>query len=1079
MKKIILLALLLVLLPLFVVAQGVTTSSITGKVVDQLGEPLIGATVIATHVPTGTTYRTSTQANGNFTFATVRVGGPYSLRVTYIGFESWEQTGIRLELGKTFKVQVTLSEDAVLLEGIEVMGSSSSSGATSGANTQVSTEQLEQLPTSDRSLNDFLRLTPQSSGYDGGITFAGVNNRYNAIYIDGAVNNDVFGLASSGTNGGQTGITPFSLDIIDQLQVVLSPYDVTYGGFAGGGVNAVTKSGTNTLSGSAYTFFRNEGFVGKTNGTLSDRLSIDRERVDEFTEQVYGITLGGPVIKDKLFFFSNIELQRDETPAIFEVENYTSETGRSTSGDLENLRNHLVNTYGYDPGGFGSTTDNLDGNKIFAKLDYNINESNFLTLRHQYTKAENYGRNNGSSSRIQYNNTGVFFPSTTNSSALELNSIFGSDYSNNLILSYVTVRDDRDPIGGDFPYVIIGDGGGGEIQLGSEQFSTANQLDTDIFSITNNFRIFKGDHTITLGTHNEFYSIYNLFIRQNYGVYKFNSISDFINGNPADEYTRSYSLVDNLTGDGSEAAAEFNAFQLGFYAQDEWRVNSQLTVTAGLRLDIPVISDDPNIDPTFNTNTLPLLAAKYDIANDTEGGATPDGQLIWSPRLGFNYDFQNESATVLRGGLGVFTSRIPFVWPGAMFNNNGVTIGGVDENDISGNINFIDDIQNQYTNPNFTIPSGQVDLFTKDFKYPQIFRTNLGLDVTLPYGIESSFEFIYTKTMNNVAYTNINNDPTVDFNWTGSPDNRAIYNRDEIDGQYSGIYLASNTSKGYTYNISAEFRKRWNNGLDAYFAYSYGDAEALNEGTSSQNSSQWRDQIHVDSRNNPVVGRSDFAVGHRYVGSLSYSFNWGQSDIQRTTISLFANGQSGNPFSYVIGGRNARNILHESGSTSRNRTLIYIPRDATEINLVDIPDGLTAAQQWEDLNAVIEDDDFLSENRGKYAKKNASWTPFVSIFDLAIRQDLGIRTAGQTHRIQLSLDITNVANLINKDWGTVYSVPGDFNNYALYDFVGYEADGTTPQFNYTDGAETGKERFDINGFNSRWRMLVGIRYLFN
>ena len=714
--------LFILFIPIILLGQGVTTASLSGKVSDELGEPLAGATVLAIHVPTGTNYGTSTLVNGNFKLPNLRVGGPYTIRVSFVGFEAWERSNVFLELGTDLEIEVTLAEGAIELEGIEVTASSTSSGATTGANTQVSTEQIEGLPTTDRDLNDFLRLTPQSSGFGEGITFAGVNNRYNAFYIDGAVNNDVFGLAGSGTNGGQTGITPFSLDIIDQLQVVLSPYDVTYGGFAGGGVNAVTKSGTNTLKGSVYTFFQNEGFIGKTNGEEANRFDIDRASVADFNENIYGITAGGPIIKDKLFFFTNLELQRDETPTPYQIESYTSTAGRASVADLNNLRNHLINTYNYNPGTFGSTADNLDGNKFFAKLDYTINNSNFLTVRHQYTKAENFSRSIGSSSSVEFSGTGVFFPSTTNSTAIELNSLFGSEYSNNLIISYVTVRDDRDPIGGDFPYVIIADNAGGQIEFGSEQFSTGNALDQDILSLTNNFRIFKGNHTITLGTHNEFYSIYNLFIRQNYGVYEFDSISDFINGNPASAYERSYSLVDGITGDGSAAASDFNAMQLGFYAQDEWTVNPQLKLTAGLRLDIPFILDDPSAHPSFNTTTLPNLVARYDIANDTEAGKAPQGQLMLSPRLGFNYDINGDKSYILRGGLGVFTSRIPFVWPAAMFNNNGVTIGGVDEGDITGPVIFRPDIQDQYTNPGFTTPSGQMDLFTKDFQISSDFQ---------------------------------------------------------------------------------------------------------------------------------------------------------------------------------------------------------------------------------------------------------------------------------------------------------------------------------------------------------------------
>ncbi|MEP1151631.1 MAG: TonB-dependent receptor [Balneola sp.] len=1074
MKRIIL-SLALLVFPCLLLAQGVTTSSMSGKIIDEAGEPVAGATVMATHTPTGTVYGTSTLSNGNYNLPNLRVGGPYTIKISFVGFETYEREGVSLKLGSDFELNITMREGSYELESVEVIAQRASSGESSGAKTQISSSEIEALPNTDRDINDFLRLTPQSSGFGDGISFAGVNNRFNAVYIDGAVNNDVFGLAASGTNGGQTGTTPFSIDIIDQLQVVLSPYDVTYGGFAGGGINAVTKSGTNNFEGTVYTYFQNENFIGKNNGVQADRFDIDREKVDEFSEKIYGFSLGGPIIEDKLFFFTNLELQQDETPQPFDVATYT---GASDQSDLQSLRDFLITNYDYDPGSFGGVTDNLDGTKFFGKLDYTINSSNFLTVRHQYTKGEQTDRNTGFSGGISFGNSGVFFPTTTNSSAIELNSLFGSEASNNLIISYVSVRDDRDPIGSPFPYVDIEDGSG-SIRFGSEQFSTGNQLDQDIFSITNNFRMFKGDHTITIGTHNEFYSIYNLFIRQNFGDYEFDSLADFMNGNPASAYDRTYSLVDNVTGDGSAAGAEFNAMQLGFYVQDEWSVNPQLTLTGGLRIDLPIITSDPAIDAQFNSVDLPLMAAQYPVANNVKGGSAPDGQIMFSPRFGFNYDLDTESPATLRGGLGIFTSRIPFVWPGAMFSNNGLNLGSVDEGDIAGNVDFRPDVNNQYTNPNFSSPSGQVDLFTEDFKYPQIFRTNLGADFILPYDIEATVEGIYTKTLNNILYTNINSDNTVDFTWTGSPDNRPVYTRTDIVNKYSAVYVASNTDEGYTYSLSGSLKKQWNSGFSAMLAYTYSDAEAINEGTSSQNSSQWRGQVNVNGRNNPVLGRSDFAAGHRVISALTYGFNWGPDKVQRTSISLFANGQSGTPFSYVISGRSGQNIANETGSTSRNRSLIYIPETQADINLIDIPGGLTAAEQWEDLNAVIEDDAYLSKNRGGYAEKNASFAPFAAIFDLGIRQDLGIKAGGKIHKIQISLDISNVANMINKDWGTVYNVPGDFNNYDFYQFEGYEADGTTPQFTFREGDETGKDRFDISNFSSRWRMRMGVRYLFN
>jgi hypothetical protein len=1047
-----------------------------GVVTDQDGEPLFGANVVAVHLPSGTTYGVSTDSEGNFRLVGMRVGGPYRVTVSYAGYNSSELENLNLRLGEIERRNFELDENVTELESVVLTAQAGSAGEASGTSTQISSENLDDLPTLDRDINDFLRLTPQSGSFGGGTTFAGMNNRYNAIYIDGAVNNDVFGLASSGTNGGQTGISPFSLDIIDQLQVVLSPYDVTYGGFAGGGVNAVTKSGTNTYSASVYQYYKNENLVGKTNENLADRLNTERTQVDEFTERQFGLSLSGPIIEDKLFFFTNIELQRDATPVPFDPAEYTSADGRASIAELENLRSFLIEEYNYNPGGFGSTSRDLDGEKLFFKLDYNINENHFLTLRHQYTKAEQFSRNAGNSGTIEFSNSGVFFPSTTNSSAIELNSFIGNRYSNNLILSYVRVRDDRGPLGNPFPYVDIGDGSNGAIEFGSEQFSTANQLDQDIFAITNNFRLFRGDHTITLGTHNEFYDIYNLFLRQNFGSYEFDSIEDFRNNVRPADYDRTYAIE----GDG---AADFNAMQLGLYAQDEWRVNRDLTLTAGLRLDIPIITSNPPVDENLRDNTLPDIRQVYSLANDARVGNAPDGQLMLSPRLGFNYILPSTTTpAVVRGGVGLFTSRIPFVWPGAMFNNNGLNAGSVDIDDLGEDFRFIADPDNQPTNPNAVIPSGQVDLFTEDFKYPQILRSNLATDIELPGGVFATFEGMYTRTLNNITYTNVNSDPTVAFRWTGTPDNRQVFTGENLDDTYSGIYVASNTSRGHTYSLSASFAKNFDFGLNANVAYSWNDSYSTTEGTSSQNSSQWRGQMHINGRNNPEFGRSDFAVGHRILAALSQRYDWTSDGNNSTTVSLFANIQSEGPFSYVIAGRDARNLNNETGSTSRNRSLVYIPASADEINLIDytLDDGtvVTAAEQWQNLNAVIEDDSYLSNNRGSYAEKNASWLPFSAIFDFSIRQDFGLEFSGQRHRFQVSADIFNVGNLINSSWGTLYNVRGSGNYYDLYIFEGYEADGTTPQFTYRDD-ETGRDRYDIQGNDSRWQMQFGIRYLFN
>ena len=1063
-----------ILMAYLVSAQGVTTSAMQGQIIDQGEETLIGATLIAVHTPTGTTYGTTTDENGYYRLDNMKVGGPYKITASYVGQEDVVYDQVYLRLGEPLRLNVALGESSIALEEIVVTAQQGSTGKNSGTSTQIGQEAIENLPTLNRDLGDFTRLTPQASGN----SFGGVNNRFNAIYVDGAVNNDVFGLAGSGTNGGQTGISPFSIDIIDQIQVVLSPYDVTYGGFAGAGINAVTKSGTNNLQGTAYYFLQNEDLVGKDNTAFLESIGADendRERVDDFTKQTYGASLGGPIVKDKVFFFANVEIQGDETPSPFNFDQYE---GDSNEADIENLRNTLISDYGYDPGTFGNTSDNLDGVKLFGKLDINLNQDHKLTLRHQYTKAEQFNRNAGFSSRINFSNNGVFFPSTTNSSAVELNSNFNNKMSNNLIIGYTTVNDDRDPLGDAFPFVVIRDGGNNSIRFGSEPFSTGNVLEQKIFTLTDNFKIYKGKHTFTIGTHNEFYDIRNVFVRQNFGDYDFASLDDFLTGAAPIQYDRTYSLVDDVTGDDTAAAAAFGAIQLGLYGQDEIEVTDKLTITAGLRLDLPIITDDP-LEPTgFNSETAPILEDAYpEFEGEVVAGVAPEGQLMFSPRLGFNYDLGKGSK--LRGGVGIFTSRIPFVWPGAIFNNNGQTLTNLDEDDID-NLVFIADVNNQYTLEDPTTPSGELNIFTADFRYPQVLKANLGYDTNLS-GWALSLEGSFTKTLNNVRYTNVNTSTEVIGNFTGSGDDRPIFDRAELDNtQVSAVYLGSNTSEGYGYNLTASVQKDIIPNLNLFAAYNYGDSYALFEGTSSQNSSQWRGAVNVDGRNNASFGRSDFAQGHKVIGSLNYALDWGKG-LTKTTISLFYNGNSGIAHSYVIG--NGENLNNESGSTGRSRGLVYVPTDANDINLVDILDGddnvvSTAAEQWDNLNAFIEDDSHLSDRRGDYAEKNGGRAPWVNFLDLAIRQDFGLSLGEKTHKFQLSFDVFNLANLLNSSWGVRYNVPGDFNNYELLSFEGFEADGTTPRYNYNESGEN-IDTYDISAFSSRWQARVGVRYIFN
>jgi hypothetical protein len=458
----------------------------------------------------------------------------------------------------------------------------------------------------------------------------------------------------------------------------------------------------------------------------------------------------------------------------------------------------------------------------------------------------------------------------------------------------------------------------------------------------------------------------------------------------------------------------------------------------------------------------------------------PDGQLMFSPRLGFTYNMDENRQTVLRGGAGIFTSRIPFVWPGAMYNNNGVTQGAVFLTDVP----FKPSINEQYTDPDFTIPSGDINIFTKDFKYPQVARANLALDHAFDNGLRATLEGVYTKTLNNVNYTNVNSAFEGVQQMEGA-DNRNYFTRNSIDPTYRAVYVGHNTNEGSAYTLTATLAKNYNfsrSDLNLSLAYTYGDATAVSEGTSSQNSSQWRGQVNVDGRNFAILGRSDFAIGHRVVGNASFTYYLTEDKINATTISLFLDGQSGLAYSYVIGGSGARNFNNEAGSTSRNRSLVYVPASRDEIALVDYVDGagntVTADQQWSNLDAFIEDDPHLSQRRGDYAEKNGRFAPWETLLDLAVRQDIGVKVGENTHKLQLSWDVFNFLNLINSDWGVRYSIPGDFNNYELLTFEGFESGTLKPTYSYR-ASNLGKDSFFISDFSSRWRMRLGVRYIFN
>ena len=1095
MQKILQLVWVLVLSTAGGLLAQVTTSSINGTVTDQKGEALPGSTIIAVHLPSGTQYGTLARSDGRFTIPNARVGGPYKVTVTFIGYETEEKNDLYLSLGNVSVADFQLTESNTQLNEIVISASKSDlfNEDRTGAATNVDNRTIQSVPTISRGLRDFTKLSPLANTSGNGTSFAGASNRYNQFAIDGLVSNDVFGLTASGTNGGQTGIEPISLDAIEEFQLNIAPYDIRQGGFTGGGINAVTRSGSNTFQGSAYYFGNNQDLVGKNNPNTGVEA-----KYPEYKDYQAGFRLGGPIIKNKLFFFVNGEITRQKTPLAFVPGTLESNI---TAAEAERVLATLTSIAPtYNPGDYLSISDETNSNKFLAKIDWNISQKHKLTVRHSYTYGENID-NSRSANQLRFYNNGVYFPSTTNSTGLELNSIFGTQAANKLLIGYTTVRDDRDALGNPFPYTLINLADaptGRTIVFGGENSSVANQLDQDNITITDDYTLFKGKHTITIGTHNEFYKFYNLFVQNIYGNYAFKTLEDFESQATATPiaptfYQVGYSFADDgpsQTGGG----AKFKAFQLGLYGQDEFQVSDKLKLTGGLRIDVPIFPDKPEGNEAFNTT--------YGEYGKT--GVVPDTKILWSPRIGFNWDVTGDRMLQVRGGVGLFSGRVPFVWVSNQFSNNGVLNGtystgssASSANPLTNGIVYSTDPFDQPTAEDVgaTPGRGAINIIDPDFKFPQVFRTNLAVDRQLPWGISATVEAIFSKTYNNINFINLNRQEQAGFAFAGidkrprytttstSPTASGYNSAGRIDAGYDEIVRVENTNEGYAYNFVVQLVKQFDRGFSGSLAYSYGDSKDLNSGTSSVAYSNWRFNNNVNGLNSLIETRSNYSAGSRIVGLVSYRKEYLGSKMA-TQVSLYYNGQSGQPISYRYNGD-----LNYDGTSN---DLIYVPRDQSEINLVSYTVGsgaeqvtVTPDEQWTNLNSFIEGDKYLKERRGQYAERNGSRMPFQHQFDFRILQEFAVKAGNTTNKIQLSFDIINVGNLLNKDWGKQYTLSNQ--EFALINYLGLtDADATagvdyssnTPRFTYNPALTNGSA-WAASDFFARWRAQFGIRYIFN
>lgn len=1054
-----------------------TTSSMNGKVTDEKGEALVGATVIAVHTPSGTQYGAITNADGRYNLQGMRTGGPYSLTVSYVGYQSVEMTGITLNLGepRTFDVQLKETQE---LDAVVVVSTANSrfNANKTGAASNFTRGVIENLPSIDRSISDIARLSPLASSTKsstGGISFAGTNNRYNSFQIDGAVSNDVFGLTASGTNGGQTGTNPISMETIEEVQVVIAPYDVRQSGFTGGGINAVTKSGNNAFRGSAYTYYKDNNLVGK---------GAKGEKYAEQTTQTYGVTLGGPIVKDKLFFFVSGEYYKDETPAtVYDSNNIK---GFATQEQLTQIRNQYKALTGYDAADFGQHTPETWSANVLARLDWNINNNNKMMLRYNYGGAS-LDRYSTSNSSYTFNDASFDQRNETHSLVFELQSRFSNSVSNELRAGWTRVRDWREAAAPDgAPNVSVTVNNTYEddknrkttVYLGTEYCSYANQLDQDIFTLTDNLTWYKGNHTVTFGTHNEFYRMYNVYAQNATGGWAFNSIEDFMN-NDANTFRYTYYENDDLDEKGNWGA-KFGAAQFGFYLQDEWRANDKFTWTYGLRLDIPVMFKKPSVNKEFNESEQ---AQKYGVAT----GDIASGRVLLSPRMGFRWYADEDHNILLRGGLGLFTGRVPFVWMSNQYSNSGVDQVSVtayrpskpdEENKIPQLGTKID--AESVKAMGFKASSATINVVDKKFKYPQVFRINAAADFNLGNGWQATLEALYSKTFNNMYVQNIDyEDSGLKFYAAGSnmanADNTNIVYANKTS--YSDIIYLKNTNKGYSYSLTAQLRKSFAFGLTLDAAYTFGHSYSVYDGTSSVALSNWK-YNYARETNNPELAVSSFDVPHRIIASANYNVRYGKKSRWGTNLALIYEGHSGQAYSlyYFFDKSLPHGSQSINGDGVNGNDLLYIPNADEVANMSWKSDA-----DKNNFENFIMGDKYLRKNRGKWSERNKLRMPFESQFDFSLSQDF-IYNLKRGGKITLMWTVMNVANLLNKDWGKYYK-----NVYAFAPLtvtgvtevkktvngeekvVGYD-----PTYSYYENTKS------LDDYFSRWRMQFGVRITF-
>ncbi len=1072
----------------------VTTASLSGQVTEPNGEPIIGATVIAVHQPSGTSYGTATNADGRYSIQGMRVGGPYKITYSYIGKQSVVLNDINLELGENTQLDIYLEDASSELDEVVVTGKGSKFiQARTGATTNISGSMIESMPTINRSISDITKLSP----YSNGMSFAGADGRSTNFTVDGSNFNNNFGLSSKLPGGGN----PISLDAIKEMQVVVSPFDVRQTNFIGGGINAITKSGTNTFRGSAYIYYNNQDLRGnRIDGT-------DLGARADASTTIYGLTLGGPILRNKLFFFVNYEHEGHPGEVIkyraaADGENPGGMVSRTTAADMQRMSDYLMSRYHYDPGSFTKFPGDESNNRFLVRLDWNITDNHQLAFRYNYTKNVAWNGPNGNSSDTGYrlNNTYRVGPQSmafansmysmdnkVNSFSLDLNSRFGNNMSNQLLATYSNIEDMRGTNSSDFPFIDIMAGTPENpvvlepyMSAGYELFTYNNGVKNNVLTINDNFKWLVGSHSLTAGLAYEHQMASNAYMRNGTGYYRYYSLDDFLN----DRAPESFALTYGFNGE-KEPTAKVIFNQIGLYLQDEWDITRKFKLTYGIRLD----------EMIFDNSSLERNTAIYDLdfgGKHIDTGLWPKNKLQVSPRLGFNWDVLGDKSFTVRGGSGIFTGRLPLVFFTNMPTNanlvqnsvqfkttyqNGVPVSHDPRLDqlAGGMITNMDEVISKFNLPTSNdhhVASNKISGVAPDFKMPQVWKTSIGIDYKIPVGfpLYVSGELIYMRNFNSVTINNWNIKPQSEWanieHFSG-PDNRVKYPK-AADYQYypgTNAVVLTNTNKGHGLIESFTINARPIEDLSIMLSYTHTANTEVSGMPGSDPVSTWQGLQTIDGPNFALCQASQYVVPNKLISSINWTIPFAHNGLKRNTnISLFYSGYSYNGYSYVY--------TNDMNGDGINNDLMYIPANDNEIKFKTEDDRKAF---W----AYVNQDSYLKNHLGQYAEAYSARAPWTHRFDLRLMEEFQFNVGNAKHSIQLSFDFMNIGNLFNSKWGVQRT---NANSYAkgLLKYEGVDANNVPTYSMAKVNGEYVNKSYDYYRVDTQcWQFQIGIKYLFN